>query len=294
MKLTIADVLGNLAAAELSHLALFEDGPEIPINKFNLKLLPLINAGLIDIHTRFFVKQKEIWVKYCHGDTRLVLDRKNTASVHSLRGGSFIQDCEDPFYDDVVEILSVYNESGMQFPLNQDDGYAQSKPCGCRGSCSHGDRYCGNKYENTLDIPNGITTVSRCRPYGSGDSSRSGLPGLFTPAMNIIKLPDGMGEGFLRVIYKAAPRRIKPLEDNGVTTYDRIMLDLPASYLNALVFYLASRLTAPTNGGLQGQTNETLKYYNQYLAACALLQDQGIDVSTTASGVGRFNQSGFP
>lgn len=294
MKLTLADVMGNLAAAELSHLALFEDGPEIPMNKYNLKILPLINAGLIDIHSRFFVKQKEIWVKYCRGDSRLVLDRKNTESVHSLRGGSFIQDCDDPFYDDVVEILSIYDEAGQQYPLNQDNGYAQSKPCGCSGSCMHGDRFCGNKYENTLDKPNGITTVSRCSPYGSRGSFGANLPGLFTPAMNVIKLADGMGDGFLRVVYRAAPRRLKPLEDNGVTEYDRIMLDLPASYLNALVYYIASRLTAPTNGGLQGQTNETVSYYNKYLAACAVLQDQGIDVSTTATGVGRFNQSGFP
>lgn len=294
MKLTIADVLGNLAAAELSHIALFEDGPEVAINKFNLKLLPIINSGLIDIHTRFFVKQKEVWVKHCPGDTRLVLDRKNTESVHTLRGGNFIQDCDDPFYDDVVEILSIYDENGNPYPLNQDDGYAQSKSCGCSGSCLHGNSQCGNKFEDTLDIPHGITTVSRCRPYGRGGASGLRLPGLFTPAMNIIRVPADLRPGFMRVVYKAAPRRIPALLDDGVTSYDKIYLDLPASYLNALVLYIASRLTAPTNGGLQGQTNETVSYYNKYLAACALLQDEGIDVSMTGTGYGRFNQSGFP
>lgn len=116
MKLKLSDVLENLAAGELSHLSLFENGADIPFETFNKRLLPIINAGLTDIHTRFFVKQKEVWLKHCCGDTKLVLDRKNAASAHRLRGNAFIQDCDDPFKDDVVEILSIYNQDGQQYP----------------------------------------------------------------------------------------------------------------------------------------------------------------------------------
>lgn len=292
MNLKLSDVLENLAAGELSHLSLFENGADISFDKFNSRLLPIINSGLTDIHTRFFVKQKEVWLHHCCGDTRLVLDRKNTVSARSLRGGAFIDDCEDPFRDDVVEILSIYNQDGQQYPLNMDTGHAQPSGCGCgRG---HG---CGctppnswARYDSTLDYPATITTRT---PYGSYGSGGPGLPVLYTPALNVIRLPENLPEGHMRVIYKAAPARIKKLEDNGVTSYDRVDLDLPFTYLDALVFYIASRLTAPTNGGLQGQTNETVQYYNKYLSACAVLSDQGIDVATQGSGFSRFAKSDF-
>lgn len=299
MKLYLADLMGNLGAAELSHIALFKAGyQEVTLDKFNMQLLPVINAGLIDIHTRFFVKQKEVWLAHDHGCRQLVLDAKHSSAARSLTGGKYILDCEDPFKDDVVEILSVYDENGTPYPLNQDDGYARPThsfrnrgDCGCTDTPEH---FCSHnldkRFEKTLDYPATITTR---HPYGSTVHNRSGLPGLFTPAVNIIRLPEGLRSGYMRVIYKAAPARIKPLQDNGVTTYENTLLDLPASYLNALVMYIAFRLTSPTNGGLQGQVNEPLAYYNKYLSACAMLQDQGVDVATTASGHGRFMQSGF-
>lgn len=299
MKLYLADIMANLGAAELSHLSLFKEGyTEISLDKFNLRLLPIINAGLIDIHTRFFVKKKQVWLCHDHGCHTLVLDKKNTQSAFKLSGGNFILDCEDPFKDDVVEILAVYAENGAQYPLNQDDGYAEPtrqfshcNSCGCVDTPEH---FCSHdlnkRFAKTLDYPATITTR---HPYGSTVSDRSGLPGLSTPTVNSIRLPEGLKPGYMRVEYKAAPTRIKPLVDNGVTTYENTVLDLPASYLNALVMYMAFRLTQPTNGGLQGQVNEPLAYYNKYLSACAMLQDQGIDVATTASGHGRFMQSGF-
>ena len=301
MKLYLTDIMGNLGAGELSHLSLFKDGWEtLPFDRFNQKLLPILNAGLIDIHTRFFVKQKEIWMKHDHGCKLLTLDKKHSSAAFSLTGGKYILDCDEPFKDDVVEILSIFDEWGQQYPLNSDRGdtpinheYTHSHGCGC-GCQNTPTHFCSHdlqqRFRETLDYPATITTR---HPYGSGAHTRTGLPGLFTPTMNSIRLPDGLRSGFMRVIYKAAPARIKPLDDNGVRTYENIQLDLPASYLNALVMYMAYRLTSPTNGGLQGQTNEPLAYYNKYLSACALLVDQGVDVATTASGEGRFDRSGF-
>ena len=40
MKLKLSDVLENLAAGELSHLSLFENGADIPFETFNKRLLP--------------------------------------------------------------------------------------------------------------------------------------------------------------------------------------------------------------------------------------------------------------
>lgn len=292
MKLKLSDVLENLAAGELSHLSLFENGADIPFETFNKRLLPIINAGLTDIHMRFFVKQKEVWVKHCCGDTKLVLDKKNAQSAHKLRGNAFIQDCDDPFKDDVVEILSIYNQDGQQYPLNMDTGHTQPRGCGCgRGhGCNCTPPNSWARYDSTLDYPATITTRT---PYGNYGSCGPGLPVLYTPAVNVIRLPENMPSGFMKVFYKAAPARIPKLEDNGVTTYDRIDLDLPFTYLDALVYYISSRLTAPTNGGLQTGTNETTQYYNKYLSACAVLTDQGVDVSTQGSGYSRFAKSDF-
>lgn len=297
MKLYLSDLMGNLGAAELSHLSLFKDGwLDMPWDRFNQKLLPIINAGLIDIHTRFFVKQKEIWMKHDCGCTHLVLDKKHSSSAFSLTGGKYILDCNEPFEDDVVEILSIFDEHGQQYPLNEDRGDAHPthvfhNDCGCHDTPTH---FCSHRldkrFEKTLDYPATITTR---HPYGISGHLRSGLPVLFTPTVNTIRLPEHLRSGFMRVIYRAAAKRIKPIEDNGVRTYENVPLDLPASYLNALVMYMAFRLTSPTNGGVQGQTNEPLAYYNKYLSACALLTDQGIDVATTSSGEGRFDRSGF-
>lgn len=299
MKLFLADVMGNLGAGELSHLSIFKDNwSELPFDRFNQKLLPILNAGLVDIHTRFFVKQKEIWMRHDCGCQYLVLDKKHSSAAFTLAGGKYILDCNEPFQDDVVEILSVYNEQGEQYPLNMDEGYAPHTQqfsghcaCGCVDTPTH---FCSHnlekRFQKTLDYPATITTR---HPYGLSGYTHSGLPGLSTPTMNTLRLPENLRSGFMRVIYKAAPQRIKPLDDNGVRTYENIQLDLPASYLNALIMYMAFRLTSPTAGGLQAQTNEPLAYYNKYLSACAMLADQGVDVATTARGNGRFNQSGF-
>jgi len=114
-----------------------------------------------------------------------------------------------------------------------------------------------------------------------------------TPAYNVIRVPEGLGNQWIRVVYKASPRRLKKIEDDGLYEPDRIFIDLPYSYLMAVVYFIAHRLTNANMQGVQQGFHEGNNYYQKYISACAILKDRGVDVDSVAESGQRFLQKGF-
>lgn len=288
MKMKLSDIMDNLIAGELALSSIVDEATQtIPLDKVNSRLIPVINAGIAEIYSQFFLKRKEVWVQICNGKTRYVLDRKNTRSAHRLRGNASIDDCEDPFFDDIVEVLGVYTEHGKRIRLNTDVMESGAKPKGC----NHGSvQRC-----NTLDKPGTITT--RFDPFGYEPHHQQihYVPGVafHTPAYNVLRLQGHLPEQWVKVEYKATPKRLRKIDDDGLYDPEDISIDLPYTYLNALIYYIASRLTNANMQGVQQGFHEGNNYYQKFLASCAALVDRGQDVENINSSSIRFDRSGF-
>lgn len=84
MKLTLADVLDQLHTGEFSQLSWAEED-EFSLKVVN-KIIPLLNAGIGDIASRFWIKRKEVYIRTCPGKTLYVIDKVTASQEAKLRG----------------------------------------------------------------------------------------------------------------------------------------------------------------------------------------------------------------
>lgn len=84
----------------------------------------------------------------------------------------------------------------------------------------------------------------------------------------------------LRVEYKASHKVLTELDISLDTE-----VNLPSSYLNALMYFVASRLFAGAVNQLDGDLNEGVSYERKYQDEIMMLSQQGIDVD----GLNEFN-----
>lgn len=156
---------------------------------------------------------------------------------------------------------------------------------------------CGcNKDNPCRIIPNdnpGITTrvVNRCTPYGEKLDTKEQFIAL--ASYNSIRIPTHFHPHRLKVVYRAQPVKLKKIEDDGLYDPSRINLDVPYSYLEALVNYIASRKLNPNMQGVNTGFHEGNNYYQKYLSSCALIQDQGLDAAPTIGDGNKFTSRGF-
>lgn len=91
----------------------------------------------------------------------------------------------------------------------------------------------------------------------------------------------------LKVKYKA---KHKALTEQDIT--DDTDISLPISYLNALLYFIASRLYTSINNQLDGDLNEGMRWTQRYHEELSMLEQQGIDVDGIDEN-NWFNQRGF-
>lgn len=302
MKLRLSDVLDNLLVGELSQTGWAQDG-EFSIANTN-KIIVLLNAAMADISSRFWVKRKEVLLKMCKGQTLYVIDKSVATPNLSLERGATkaTTSTKQVFEDDLLEIYEVYDEWGRELPLRLDAGesHGVQRTCGCGcGKPLTNTEFnvlpeCAKqkRYAQTLDAPGTITT--RRHPYGvSGDIRPLNEIAVQLAAYNTIRVPDALPVQTLRIVYRAEAKRLKPVEDNGLYDPTKIFLDLPMTYLQAILYYIASRKLGASQKSVQSGMNEGTNYYQRYIAACTLLQDQGTGVTPTGNSGNKFENNGF-
>lgn len=299
MKLRLQDVLDNLLIGEFSQTGWAADG-EFSIATVN-KIIVLINAAMADISSRFWVKRKEVFLQTCKGQTLYVIDQSVASKQSKLQGGCYLTTSTgEIFEDDLQEIYEIYDEAGRELRIGVDAGepHAVGRTCGCGNkiiSQSQFDNMCEcckqKRYVNTLDEPG--TIVTRRHPYGvPNDVPRSGRI-IQLAAYNTIRVPDDFEPQRLRIIYRASARRLKKVSDDGTYFPEKIYLDVPMEYLQAILYYIASRKFNPNMQGVQQGFHEGNNYYQKYIAACALLTDQGAGVEPVGNHGSKFERSGF-
>ncbi|MFX9003598.1 hypothetical protein ABTN42_18910, partial [Acinetobacter baumannii] len=110
----LSDIFDQLAYGELSQLALVADGEIIP--KDVNRIIAQVNMGLAELHKRFMLKRKTLTLQALDDVIRYPLLSKYAES----KGAElpYILDKDEPFSDDIIEILSVHDENGRELALN--------------------------------------------------------------------------------------------------------------------------------------------------------------------------------
>lgn len=97
-----------------------------------------------------------------------------------------------------------------------------------------------------------------------------------TPNLKTLVVPPDLKTSLLTVMYRAS----HPKFDRGlvVTSPEEVEIEMPMSYLEALLFYVAARITTPV--GMTSEFHDGNNYMAKYEAACSELEAQNIRVDT--------------
>lgn len=114
-----------------------------------------------------------------------------------------------------------------------------------------------------------------------------------TPAPDVLRFNHALKDGGITytVDYKARHPTVVVVDFDTVDL-SQVEIDLPMAYLEALSFYIASRVIAPIDNGL-GNPQEGVNYRALYEQACQALEVQGLDVDNVVESAQRFSRNGF-
>lgn len=189
------------------------------------KLLPSVILGLTELHKRFHLKERTMYVSLV----------ANTA-VYML----------EPANQDLMKVARLYGE------------------------------YQGNRYAlplNEIDNPGSVRTTSYDTIAVPTDVSAA--PWLAETAE-------------IEVVYRADHPTINTNLANAAASQIDILL--PATHLEALLWYIASRHTNP--GGMANEFHEGNNYWQKFEAACARLKTENLELDDTNTST-KFEDRGF-
>lgn len=239
------EVHDQLASAEFSKMHMGGDGS----GELNPTEIPRINriiqAGIADLYTKFSIKEGELLLRTKIGKTKYELTPAN--SVTSGDPYAFIIDSIDnPYLGDILQIVSVTSDTGHSIRLNEDVQVSRT--------LTH----------NTELV--GLASLTQ------------GHISAFLPSYNVLQFNSGHNGGDVLVRYKAKP---KPLDTS--LAPDNVFIELPDHYLQALVYYVAHRLTNPMGSETigRGMFHEGNNYAAKYKEACDSLKMDLASIATT-------------
>lgn len=230
------EVHEQLAAAELSKLAMGGDGSgelrEDDIPKINR----IIQAGISDLYTKFSIKEGELLLRTKIGKNKYELKPAN--SVSSGDPFAFIIDSpDDPFLGDILQLISITAEDGYSVRLHEDVGISHT--------------YLRNpELVGLASLTHGHISVT-------------------TPTYNTLLFKEGHNGGDVLVRYKAKPKSL----DFSLAP-ENVFIELPDHFLQALVYYVAHRLFNPMGSETigRGMFHEGNNYAAKYKDACDSLK----------------------
>jgi hypothetical protein len=96
----------------------------------------------------------------------------------------------------------------------------------------------------------------------------------FTPSFNVLRIPKSLETGKLEVVYRAVhPQIVIPM---GPFDPARVDIELPYSHLEALLYFVASRMHNPV--GMTNEFHAGNSYATKYEAACIELEQVNLRV----------------
>ena len=122
----ISELFRQLSYGELSNLSMSKNGSGEIVEDKHPQLIQYANTALQTIFSRFRLREKELRLVQVEGITRYHLTRRFTESAGAAGVIPYIKDAppRDPFLEDVIRILAVYDKDGQR-ALN-DEGNPDS------------------------------------------------------------------------------------------------------------------------------------------------------------------------
>lgn len=121
--------------------------------------------------------------------------------------------------------------------------------------------------------------------------SRFPFARVYTPVYNVLRFENGE-PGDYSIEYRAGHTQIPKVTD--LSSFDASIIDiqLPMEFLQALSYYIASKVITPLSSAVNGAPNEGIMYSQHYEAECTRLVAYGLDVEQDASNT-LFHSKGF-
>ena len=120
----LEDLYQRLSYGELSNLSLSSDGNGSILEGSQPRIVLYADEALVRLYTTFILKTKSViltpWdhITYYHLKKRFAFSQRSTSNEDFL----YIQDLDDePFVEDVVKVLEVFDEMGNAVPLNDTE-----------------------------------------------------------------------------------------------------------------------------------------------------------------------------
>lgn len=114
----LSDLFTRLARGELSNLSMSCDGV-LNQSKY-ATIVDYANEGLLRLHTRFNLMERDLMLELVEGVTSYRLDKQHALSNDDGTGDPYIVDYGDTFRDDMIRVSRVYNAYGIELPLNDE------------------------------------------------------------------------------------------------------------------------------------------------------------------------------
>lgn len=116
----VSELFKRLSYGPFSNLAIGGEGNGTITVAKQPQVLDFTNEALIRLHSRFVLSEKEVIIQQDEAITKYEID-----NLYSVSGGgvpAFVIDTiADPFLDDIIKIMAVYDSEGRQLPLNRDN-----------------------------------------------------------------------------------------------------------------------------------------------------------------------------
>lgn len=116
-------LFSELALGELNNLAMSEGGTIIGAKR--PQIVTYINDGLLALYSKFVLKEQDMLIEMREAVTNYHLLKRYAMSQYSDDNPPdrwhlpyIIDNVAEPFQEDVIKILSVYNSFGQKMPLN--------------------------------------------------------------------------------------------------------------------------------------------------------------------------------
>lgn len=119
----LTEILDSLAGSELANLNCVVDGAVIEAKIPSI--VNAINIGLVKLHTRFQLKKRLVSIRVTSDRLVYELDSANAVSVDV---GGYILDTDDPFTDDLIQMLAMTSTAGDNIRFDGFNGVQLLNP----------------------------------------------------------------------------------------------------------------------------------------------------------------------
>lgn len=118
----LSELFTNLSYGELSNLSIGGEGSGTIPDAHKARLLGYVNQSLTSIYSRFMLRENEVVVAAYDHITLYPLKKKFAVQDETVLAEGEVKFIEDtsfaPFEEDVVKVLGIYNEEGVEEALN--------------------------------------------------------------------------------------------------------------------------------------------------------------------------------